>query len=81
MSSNLENLTWKDNSRKMYEAILNGVPFLFVGGVKRNIAEWIKRNNISIVTEDIVFMAVDDIAPEKLANGKIKPELEKLRTK
>lgn len=76
----MENLEWQGNSRKMYETVLNQIPVIFKSGIKKKIADWINKNNIKVVTEDTVFKAVNDIAPESLANTKIKPELEKLRT-
>lgn len=81
MSNNLNNLEWKDNSFNMYKAILNAAPSFFRGGINNSIENWIYKNKISIVTEDLVFKAVDEIAPANIANNMIKPELNKLRTK
>lgn len=77
----MQNLTWQGNSKAMYEAILKGVPSMFRGNIKRSIVKWVVRNNISIVTEDLVFQAVKEIAPADLARKRILPELEKLRTR
>ncbi|MDR1736663.1 MAG: hypothetical protein LBR85_07345 [Oscillospiraceae bacterium] len=77
----LDSLEWRGNSRAMYEEILKNVPSLFAGRVKRDIAAWAVKNNIHTVTEDIVFRAVDEIAPADMANKRIKPALEKLRSR
>lgn len=76
----MRQLEWQGNSRKMYQAILQGVPSFFRGSVQNSISNWIYKNNIQVVTEALVFKAVDEIAPVNLANT-IKPQLEKLRTK
>ena len=77
----MNDLEWQGNSKTMVQAILNATPSLFRGAVKNNIQKWIAKNNIKVVTEDIVFKAVDEIAPKDLANNKIKPELMKMKTK
>ena len=76
----LQNLKWQGNSRAMYGAILNGVPPMFRGSVKKSIVKWVVQKNISVVTEELVFQAVHEIAPPDLARKRILPELEKLRT-
>jgi len=76
----MNNLEWQGNSKAMVQAVLNAVPSLFRGAVKKSIQNWVIKNNIKVVTEDIVFKAVDEIAPADLANKKIKPELMKMRT-
>ena len=82
MNNNFINeLKWEGNSLKMYNAIIKAVPFMFVNTVNNSIKNWIIKNNIKVVTEDIVFQAVDEISPANLANRRIKPELMKLRTK
>jgi len=35
--SALDNVTWKDNSKKMFDVILQAVPSLFKGTVKREV--------------------------------------------
>jgi len=81
MNSNnvMNNLEWQGNSKRMYQEILNAVPSLFAGRIKNSIASWIVRNNIQIVTEDVVFQAVSEIAPPNIAS-KMKSELEKLKS-
>lgn len=80
MSNFINDLEWQGNSLAMYKAILNAVPSFFRGNANNNIRNWILKNNIKIVTEDTVFQAVDAIAPANIANNRIKPELEKMRT-
>ena len=77
----LNSLEWQGNSRKMYEAIINGVPFFLAGSVKSSIINWLQKNNVHTVTEELVFKAVDEIAPANIANNMIKPELNKMRSK
>ena len=76
----MNNLEWQGNSKKMYDAILREIPPIFAGSVKKSISDWIVKNNIRVVTEEIIFRAVDEIAPASLANT-IKPRLEKLKSK
>ncbi len=76
-----DTLTWHGNSREMMRAVLNEIPAFFRGPIKRQIKEWVIKNKISTVTEDLVFKAVDDIAPRDMAEKRIKPGLEKMRTK
>lgn len=76
----LQNLDWQGNSKAMYDAILKAIPYLFRGAIKRNIETWVVQNNIRTVTEDLVFQAVNEIAPADLARNRIIPELNKLRT-
>ena len=80
MANPLDKLEWQGNSKQMYHAIFKEIPPLFAGSVKKRIIDWIIKNNIRIVTEDIVFKAVKDIAPAGLANHRIIPELKKLRS-
>ena len=79
MNNPLNNLQWQGNSRKMYVGILRAVPSLFVGSVNRSIINWVLKNNIKVVTEDVVFRAVNEIAPPNLAY-KIKRELMKYKS-
>lgn len=76
----LQNLQWQGNSRAMYGAILNGVPPMFRGSVKKSIVKWVVQHHIQVVTETLVFQAVNEIAPPDLARKRILPELEKLKT-
>ena len=80
MGSVFDALKWEGNSLMMYESILREVPPPFRNNVRRSIASWLVKNRISVVTEEIVFRAVRDIAPRRLADRRILPELEKLRT-
>ncbi len=80
MSSIFDSLKWEGNSRIMLDAVMKEIPPFFRGGVQRSIADWLKKNNLSVVTEDDVFRAVRDIAPRGLAENRIIPGLEKLRT-
>lgn len=80
MAYSLDTLKWEGNSRLMCESILREVPPFFRGGVQRSIADWLGKNSLATVTEDDVFRAVRDISPRNLAENRILPELEKLRT-
>lgn len=75
----MNRLEWRQNSKKMYEAILNEVPAFLRDGIKNRIANWIQQNNIKVVTEQTVFQAVTDIAPQNMA-AQIKSRLQSLRT-
>lgn len=75
----MDSLEWQGNSKLMYRQILSVVPSLFVSTVNSSIQKWIIQNNIKVITEDIVFKAVNEIAPNNMSK-KIIPELQKLRT-
>ena len=81
MNNFVDKLEWQGNSLAMYKGILNAVPSFFRKSVNSSIQAWITRNNLTIITEDLVFKAVDEIAPKNLANSRIKPELMKLKTR
>lgn len=74
----MDNIKWQGNSKKMYEAVLAETPPIYKEIVKKRIEEWIAKNNIRVVTEDLVFKAVDDMTPSNYAKM-IKSELEKLK--
>jgi len=76
----INSLTWQGNSRRMMNAVLNEVPFFFRGSVEKSISNWAAKNQVKIVTEELVFRAVDDIAPAGMA-ADIKRRLQPLRTK
>ena len=75
----MDRLVWQGNSKKMYDAIISGTPVLFRGYLKKSIADWVYENRVETVTEDLVFRAVNELAPPAVAK-KIMPELEKLRS-
>ena len=76
-----EGLTWEDNSKLMYDSILNEIPAFLRAGIYSSIKNWLLKNDISVVTEDVIFKAVNDIAPSNIANNMILPKLEKLKSK
>lgn len=63
----LRSLTWQGNSQKMYRAILNQIPVFLRGSIQHKIVQFLKAKNTSIVTEPLVFEAVQAIAPPDLA--------------
>jgi len=72
-------LDWQGDSQKMVAEILNAVPSFFRTSVRRSIEDWVIRHQIKVVTEPLVFEAVRDIAPPKLAR-QILPALERMKT-
>ncbi len=76
----VENLKWEGNSKMMYGTILKATPELLQGGIKRLVASWVEKHEVDVVTEDMVFEVLDDIAPSE-ARDKIGPILETMRSK
>ncbi|KOR26794.1 hypothetical protein ACFLKB_14445 [Clostridium sp. FAM 1755] len=79
MEDILNNLKWEGNSKRMYEVILKAVPKVFQGTINSLVANWIINNKVEIVTEDIVFQAVEYMAPSE-AKNKLLPILNQMKT-
>ncbi|GAA0736063.1 hypothetical protein [Clostridium oceanicum] len=79
MTDMLNKLTWEGNSKMMYKTILKHVPKILQGGIERLVENWVSNNNVKVVTEDIVFKVVKEVAP-KQAKEKLIPELNKMRS-
>ncbi|WP_032120617.1 hypothetical protein [Clostridium amazonitimonense] len=77
---NLEEVIWKGNSRKMYEAILNSTPKLFQKSIIKLATKWVQEHNVEVVTEEMIFQVVEDVAPIKV-KSKILQALESMKTK
>lgn len=76
----LENLTWEGNSKKMFALVMDAVPSIFSGLVKHEIEDWIVKNNINVVTEDLCLKMFKEKAPKGMIE-KLTPKLESLKTK
>ena len=75
----LNSLQWQGNSKDMYKAVLSAVPPFFSGTVQKSIINWVKKNDIHTVTEQLVFKAVNEIAPTQMASS-ITSGLQKFKT-
>ena len=80
MAFNPDKYTWEGNSRKMYEYMVSEVPFIAQIGLRNMIGKWLDKREIQVVSEDILFQAEEDLAPEAYKK-KFKDTLEYLRTK
>lgn len=76
----LENLTWEGNSKKMFALVMDAVPSIFSGLVKHEIEDWIVKNNVNVVTEDLCLKMFKEKAPKGMIQ-KLTPKLESLKTK
>ncbi|EMS69121.1 hypothetical protein [Ruminiclostridium cellobioparum] len=76
----LENLTWEGNSKKMFALVMDAVPSIFSGLVKHEIEDWIVKNNVNVVTEDLCLKMFKEKAPKGMIE-KLTPKLESLKTK
>jgi len=74
------NVTWNQNSYAMYRAVIDGTPFFFRGMIERKIADWVTAQGLTVITEADVFRAVHELAPKGMAESKILPELNKIKT-
>lgn len=76
----LENLTWEGNSKKMFALVMDAVPSIFSGLVKHEIEDWIVKNNVKVVTEELCLKMFKEKAPKGMIE-KLTPKLESLKTK
>ncbi|MFZ5643708.1 MAG: PCP reductase family protein [Bacillota bacterium] len=74
------NVNFEGNSKKMYDVVLENIPMLMRGLAKKQIEAWVEKKNISTLTEDHVYQALKDIAPQSLAD-KVVPQLDALKSK
>ena len=81
MDNYFDTLTWKGNSRAMVNAVIHGTPALFRNMLKNMLIDWSKAQNLTVIDEETVFRAVNELAPKNMAQSKILPELNKLKTK
>ena len=74
-----ENIKWNGNSKEMYNLVLSKVPTMFRGKIIRKINAYIRENNVTEVSEDMIIEAVKEYAPRKYYDSMIG-ELEKLKS-
>lgn len=77
--SPLDKVTWKGNSKKMYKVIFENVPSIFKSMIKREIEDWLVKNKVEVVTEDLVIKMFNEKAPKGILH-KVGPKLEKMKT-
>jgi len=75
-----DNLTWQGNSEKMYKLVMDSVPSLFKSVVRREIEDWLIKNKVQIVTEELCIKMFKEKAPKGMID-KLTPKLESLKTK
>lgn len=75
----LNNIKWQGNSLKMFNFIISKIPKLFKIKVIRYIDDYVVRNNIFEITEQMVLDSFKEFAPEKYYNAYIE-ELKSLRS-
>lgn len=78
-SSVFDKLTWKGNSKNMYNTILNAVPSIFKSTVKHEVENWLIENKVDTITEDLILKMFKEKAPKAMWQ-KISPQLEKMKT-
>ncbi len=76
----LDNLTWQGNSKKMFRLVMDNVPSIFMGLVKHEIEDWIVKNKVQVVTEELCLKMFKEKAPKGMID-KLSPKLESLKTK
>ncbi len=79
-SSVLDNLTWQGNSKKMYELVMGAVPSLFKSVVRHEIEDWIVKNKVQVVTEELCLKMFKEKAPKGMIDN-LSHKLESLKTK
>lgn len=75
----LDKVTWKGNSKKMYETILGVVPSIFKSTVKHQVEDWLIANKVEIITEELVLKMFKEKAPKNIWQ-KVNPQLEGMKT-
>ena len=76
----IDTLTWEVNSKKMFKLVIDAVPSIFSGLVKREIEDWIVKNKVKVVTEELCLRMFKEKAPKGMIE-KLTPKLESLKTK
>lgn len=76
----LDNLTWQGNSKKMYSLVMGEVPSIFKSLVRHEIEDWIIKNKVQVVTEELCLKMFKEKAPKGMID-KLSPKLENLKTK
>lgn len=79
-SSVLETLTWEGNSKKMFALVMDAVPSIFSGLVKHEIEDWLVKNKVKVVSEELCLKMFKEKAPKGMIE-KLTPKLESLKTK
>ncbi|MHB8062793.1 MAG: hypothetical protein ACYDG2_09205 [Ruminiclostridium sp.] len=75
----IDNITWKGNSKLMYKLVIDAVPSLFKSLVKREIEDWLIKNKVQVVTEELCLKMFKEKAPKGMLE-KLTPKLESLKT-
>ena len=63
----------------MFDVILQAVPSLFKGTVKREVENWLIKNKVDVATEELVLKMFKEKAPKGILE-KVGPKLESLKT-
>ncbi|HEY5585984.1 MAG TPA: hypothetical protein VIK78_16020 [Ruminiclostridium sp.] len=75
----LDNVTWKGNSKKMYKFILEAVPSIFKSTIRHEVEDWLVKNKVEIVTEDLVIKMFKEKASKAMFQ-KLAPQLDSMKT-
>gem|GEM_PF-2858437 len=75
----LKEVKWEGNSKDMYKLVISQTPILFKKQIIILVSNWINHNNIKVITEEVVFEIVEDIAPLKI-KMKLLPVLKSMRS-
>lgn len=78
--SALDDVTWKGNSKKMYKVIMAAVPSIFKSMIKHEVENWLVKNSVTVITEELLLKMFYEKAPKGIAK-KVGPALEELKTK
>ncbi len=76
----IDTLTWEGNSKKMFKLVMDAVPSIFSGLVKHEIEDWLVKNKVTVVTEELCLKMFKEKAPKGMIE-KLTPKLESLKTK
>lgn len=76
----LDKLTWQGNSKKMFKLVMDNVPSIFMGLVRHEIEDWIIKNKVQVVTEELCLKMFKEKAPKGMID-KLSPKLESMKTK
>jgi predicted nucleotide-binding protein (sugar kinase/HSP70/actin superfamily) len=78
-SSALDKVTWEGNSKQMYRAILEVIPFMFKSTIKHEVNAWLVKNGVKVITEELIIRMFKEKAPKPMWQ-KVGPKLEGMKT-
>ena len=74
-----EDLKWEGNSKAMYERFVLNVPGPFKKKAMKDFLNYIEREKVTVMTEDIFIKSTEENAP-KMFRGMIMKQVNEMRS-